>query len=196
MSLNEINDLIRSYDNLQSVHFYCPVYLFRENGHIMSTSRCFIYWLKTLVPNFQTSSTLSATPPLVWCSDIITKSASAPSSRQPFEPSIPNMAAGVEVTALSALGTSSPDQLRKLLTHSISVMELFTISVSTYSYCSSYCYRTYLPAILSEPSSNSKGPFFTMWLVQSPFVHEYAPSGSPTRCMASVTRMKPSGWAL
>lgn len=56
-------------------------------------------------------------------------------------------------------------------------------------------YETHLPAIVSEFSSSSLDPFFTILQVSPPLVHGYAPSGRPTRCMASVTRMKPSGWA-
>ena len=60
-------------------------------------------------------------------SDSTTRSASAPSSRQPLTPRSPSMAAGVDVTALSACGMLAPDQFRKFDTHSTSVMELSSL---------------------------------------------------------------------
>lgn len=52
-------------------------------------------------------------------------SASAPGFRCPFRSPMPNIAAGVDVTQRSAVAiVPRPDQVRKLLTHSMSVIEL------------------------------------------------------------------------
>lgn len=82
------------------------------------------YLLKTLLPNFHVSSTINSLLFPFCTSESTTKSASAPSSRQPLRPWTPSMAAGVDVTAFRACGTLAPVKFRKLLTHSINVMEL------------------------------------------------------------------------
>jgi hypothetical protein len=55
---------------------------------------------------------------------MMTRSASASDVRFPFVADRPSIAAGVEVTAPSACGMEAPDQLRKLVAHSIRVIEL------------------------------------------------------------------------
>jgi hypothetical protein len=78
----------------------------------------------TRVPNFQTSSSASWLYPSLVSSEKITRSASAPAFNEPLTPSRPSIAAGVDVTVLSARETLAPVQRRKLLTHSSSVIEL------------------------------------------------------------------------
>lgn len=159
----------------------------------------------TLVPNFHTSSRTSwGLPPCIcFSSEKMTRSASAPASSVPLTPSSPSIAAGVAVTALRAWGMPFPDQWRKLLTHSKSVMELLRGLVSLVSCGLQEDHAgdlrvsvSHLPAMVLEFSSSSVEPCFTMLHTCSPLVHGYAPSGRPTRCMASVTKMKPSGCAL
>jgi hypothetical protein len=83
----------------------------------------------TGVPNFQTSPMTNSVLSSVCCSDNTTKSASAPGSRVPFTLCNPSIAAGVAVTALRAFAMDAPEKLRKLLTQSISRIELSTGSV-------------------------------------------------------------------
>lgn len=90
----------------------------------LSSASLYYERVKTFVPNFQTSSTMSSLRLPWWFSEKTTRSASAPSSRQPLIPCSPSIAAGVEVTAFRACGMLAPDQLRKLDTHSMSVIEL------------------------------------------------------------------------
>lgn len=80
---------------------------------------------KTRLPNFHTSSATSWTAPsAVASSEKMTRSASAPASREPLTSDRPSISAGVDVTALRTLGILVPDHLRKLFTHSMRVMEL------------------------------------------------------------------------
>lgn len=162
----------------------------------------------TRTPNFHTSSSTSWLVPSLTSSVKMVRSASAPGTSVPLMPSSPNILAGVAVTALRAEGTPALDHWRKLLTHSRSVIELLDRqslirngatrpsrdaprrrSKAMFRFVSA----THLPAIVSEFSSLSVEPVFTMLHVFSPLVHGYAPSGRPARCMASVTRMNPSG---
>lgn len=64
-----------------------------------------------------------------------------------------------------------PDQFRKLLTHSMSVIELFASWLVNKPRGQIDLGATHLPAILSEPSSSNTDPFLTIWSISSPFLH-------------------------
>lgn len=124
---------------------------------------------KTLVPNFHTWSIFSCFKPFSsTCSSMITRSASASPSSVPLVPLNPSIAAGVDVTAFKACGIVAPDQFRKFVTHSISVMELSLISYSYFIELKLCFACAYLPAILSLPSNTRCAPFL---IILSPLVH-------------------------